>query len=59
MPSIRLAGSQIDTTPVVASLADIDAQLMWLTCSSSDAPPAIVDAAIAIDARVLWTQRDP
>ena len=53
----ELAGGQIDTTPVVASLADIDRPVdMVDVFRASDALPAIVDAAIAIDARVLWTQ---
>jgi predicted CoA-binding protein len=52
-----LAGGQIDTIPVVASLADIDRPVdMVDVFRASDALPAIVDAAIAIDARVLWTQ---
>ena len=53
----ELAGGQIDTIPVVASLADIDRPVdMVDVFRASDALPAIVDAAIAIDARVLWTQ---
>lgn len=52
-----LAGGQIDTIPVVVSLADIDRPVdMVDVFRASDALPAIVDAAIAIDARVLWTQ---
>ena len=51
-----LTGSQIDG-PVVASLADIDRPVdMVDVFQASDALPAIVDAAIAIDTRVLWTQ---
>lgn len=53
----KLAGGLIDDLPVVAALAAIDRPVdMVDVFRASDALPAIVDEAIAIKARVLWTQ---
>jgi len=53
----KLAGGMIDDLPVVATLAAIDRPVdMVDVFRASDALPMIVDEAIAIKAKVLWTQ---
>ncbi len=53
----KLAGGMIDDLPVVATLAAIDRPVdMVDVFRASDALPMIVDEAITIKAKVLWTQ---
>ncbi len=51
------AGTELLGEKVCASLGDIDVQVDMVDCfRNSDAIPAITEQAIAINAKVLWTQ---